>query len=261
MPACSARSSRHRGHKAVALWKTLGRSAPVRAVACFLAASYIWFVHKTSRWHTINREIPERFWADRKPFILAFWHGRILMVPYCWPRDIPGSILVSRNRDGSLIAGVIRYFGAETVRGSTARPGRESDKGAQAALMQILRKLKAGEYIGITPDGPRGPRMRASEGVAAMSRLSGVPVIPCAWSTKRRRVLSSWDRFILPLPFNRGVFVWGEPISVPPGAKGAEMDAARQTIEDGLNYVTREADRLAGHDPAAIRPAEVAEAA
>lgn len=236
------------------LLKTIGRSAPVRATACFLAAGYIRLVHATSSWRVVNGEVPQRFWDERKPFILAFWHGRILMMPYCWPRDRRMNMLISRHRDGGLIADTIAWFGLGVVRGSTAKPGRERDKGAQAALMEMIRKLRGGEYVGITPDGPRGPRMRASEGVAAVARLAGVPVIACSYATKRRRVLSSWDRFAVALPFTRGVFVWGEPIAVPAGAKGEALDAARLQVEASLNAVTREADRLAGHDPDAILP-------
>ncbi len=240
------------------LLKRIGRSAPVRAAACFLAAAYIRFVHATSSWTVVNGETPRRFWDAKRPFILAFWHGRILMMPYCWPRDRRMNMLISRHRDGGLIADTIAWFGLGVVRGSTARPGRERDKGAQAALMEMIRKLKGGDYVGITPDGPRGPRMRASEGVVAVARLAGVPVIACSYATRRRRVLSSWDRFTVALPFTRGVFVWGEPIEVAAGARGEALDAARLRVEESLNAVTREADRIAGHDPAAIAPEAVA---
>jgi lysophospholipid acyltransferase (LPLAT)-like uncharacterized protein len=98
--------------------------------------------------------------------------------------------------------------------------------------------------------------MRASEGVAAVARLSGAPVIACAYSARRRRLLSSWDRFVVALPFTKGVFVWGEPIHVGAEARGAALDAARLKIETELTRVTREADRLAGHDPDAILPAD-----
>jgi lysophospholipid acyltransferase (LPLAT)-like uncharacterized protein len=236
------------------LIKRIGRSAPVRAAACFLAAGYIRLVHVTSSWTVVNGAVPQRFWDEGKPFILAFWHGRILMMPYCWPRNRRMNMLISRHRDGGLIADTIGWFGLGVVRGSTAKPGRERDKGAQAALMEMIRKLRGGEYVGITPDGPRGPRMRASEGVAAVARLAGVPVIACAYATRRRRVLSSWDRFTVALPFTRGVFVWGDPIEVPAGARGEALNEARLAVEAALNAVTREADRLAGHDPDAIAP-------
>jgi len=240
------------------LLKSLGRSRPVRWVASSLGAGYIRFVHATSRWEVVNRATPEAFWNEGKPFILSFWHGRIMMMPYCWPGDKRMYVLISRHRDGGLIADTIGWFGLGTVRGSSAKPGREREKGATAALMEMLRKLKSGDYVGISPDGPRGPRMRATDGIVAVARIAGVPVIACAWSARRRRLLSSWDRFVVALPFTKAVFVWGEPVTVPAGAKGEALEAARLAIETELNRVTREADRLAGHDPDAILPADPA---
>ena len=80
-----------------------------------------------------------------------------------------------------------------------------------------------------------------------MARLSGAPVVPIAYATSRRILLNSWDRFLLPLPFSRGVFVWGQPIWVPRGSDAAEPETLRQAIEDGLNEVSDEADRMTGH--------------
>ena len=106
------------------------------------------------------------------------------------------------------------------------------------------------------PDGP-GAADATSEGVAAVARLSGAPVIPCAYSARRRRLLSSWDRFVVALPFTKGVFVWGEPIHVGAEARGAALDAARLKIETELTRVTREADRqLAGTTRTPSLPAD-----
>ncbi len=235
------------------LKRVLGSRA-VRATACALGAAYIRFVHATTRWTVVGGEAPARLWDDGRPFILAFWHGRILMMPYSWRRSVRMNMLISRHRDGDLIADTIGYFGLGTVRGSSAKPGREKDKGALPALMAIVRKLKDGECAGVTPDGPRGPRMRASEGIVAIARLSGAPIVPCAWATRRRVVLGSWDRFVVALPFTRGAFVWGEPIAVPPDARGPALDAARRAVEESLNAVTRAADERVGLSPDAILP-------
>lgn len=155
-------------------------------------------------------------------------------------------MLISQHRDGKLVSQVVENFGIQTIAGS-------SSKGGAAALKRMMNALKAGDCVGITPDGPRGPRMRASDGVIAIARLSGVPVVPAAYSVTRRRVLGSWDRFVLAKPFGRGVFVWGEPISVPRDADDLAQEECRQQIEDALSGVTREADELTGHE--AIEPA------
>jgi hypothetical protein len=233
--------------------KTLTKTEGVRRLLCWLAAQYIRFVYVTGRWRVIGGDVPQAFWDQGRPFILAFWHGRILMMPYCWRRRQPINMLISQHRDGQIIARTVSHFGIETIVGS-------SSKGGSAALRAMLQSLKSGTCIGITPDGPRGPRMRASDGIAQVAKLSGHPVIPCSFSTRRRRLLSSWDRFSLALPFSEGLFVWGTPIEVPGNAKAAELREARDAIEASLIAITEQADRQMGHLPTepAPRPEETA---
>jgi hypothetical protein len=130
-----------------------------------------------------------------------------------------------------------------------------------AAVREILRTLKKGECIGITPDGPRGPRMRATDGIVTIARLSGVPVIPAAWSARRRWALNSWDRFLVPKLFTTGVFVWGAPIEIPRDADEAQLEALRLKVERELTAVTNEADRLAGAPVIEPAPVQAREAA
>ena len=85
----------------------------------------------------------------------------------------------------------------------------------------MLKRLKEGDCVGITPDGPRGPAMTASIGIVNVARLARVPIVPITYATSRRRVLATWDRFHLALPFGRGVYLWGEPIEI-----AAELDEA-----------------------------------
>jgi lysophospholipid acyltransferase (LPLAT)-like uncharacterized protein len=115
-------------------------------------------------------------------------------------------------------------------------------------LRALLRALKASDCIGITPDGPRGPRMRAGGGVVDIARLSGAAILPLAYSASPRGLLGSWDRFLVPWPFGRGVYVWGTPLTVPRDADEATLAAARKTLEERLNGVTSEADWLMGQE-------------
>lgn len=240
-------------------WRRIRKSDAARRIACWLAAQYIRLVWVTGRWEIRNAATPERFWRERKPFIIAFWHGRLLILPAMWPTSAKISMLISMHRDGELIARAIGYFGHGTVRGSAAREGSNKDRGGAAALRGMLRALRANEYVGITPDGPRGPRMRSSDGIVTVARASGAPVIPCSYGARSRRVLGTWDRFIIPLPFTRGVIVWGEPIYVARDADGASLETARLAVEAGLNAVTRAADDemgVAPVEPAPVAPAE-----
>jgi lysophospholipid acyltransferase (LPLAT)-like uncharacterized protein len=228
------------------LVKRVLRHEGLRRGLCWLGAQYIRLVHATCRWEVIGGDIPERRWQDGKPFILAFWHGRLLMMPYVWRRDRAIHMLISHHRDGRLIADTVKHFGIETVSGSTNR-------GGTAALRGMLKALKAGESVGITPDGPRGPRQRVSGGIVDVARLAGVPVIPASYAVQRRRLLGTWDRFVLALPFSKGVFVWGRPIEVPRDASAAALEALREEVELRLNALTAAADARMGHP--ALEPA------
>ncbi|WP_341705346.1 lysophospholipid acyltransferase family protein [Ferrovibrio sp.] len=213
-------------------------------------ALYVRLVRFSSRWQLLGSEHPAPFWQDGRPFITAFWHGRLLMMPTAWTGRRPVSVLISQHRDGELIARAMSAFDIGTIRGSAAKNGR--DKGGGAALRAIVQRLRQGEYVTITPDGPRGPRMRAGIGIVAAARLARVPILPAAYAVARRRVARSWDRFIIPWPFNRGVFIWGAPIDVSDAEESIEQ--AAQRVEDALNRLTAEADRLCGQMP--VEPAE-----
>lgn len=228
--------------------RELHKGNVARRIASFLATQVIRLLWITGRWHTVRSEIPERLWQEGEPFIVAFWHGRLLMVPYAWQRGVPVAILISRHRDGELIAKAVEPLGLDAVRGSAAKPGKD-DKGGAASLRTMLRLLKYGTCVGITPDGPRGPRMRASDGVVSTAMLSGVPVVPLSISSRWGHNLHSWDRFLLPYPFSRGVIVWGEPILIDRNLNDEEREAARLRVETALNDLTEEADRMMGRQP------------
>ncbi len=226
--------------------KAVLRSETFRRVLCWLGAQYIRLVHASGRWTVVGGDIPRRLWGEGRPFILCFWHGRLLMMPWSWETRVPIHMLISRHRDGRLIADTVGHFGIHTVTGSTRRGGAE-------AVRAMVRLLKDGACVGITPDGPRGPRMRAGDGVVALARLSGVPVVPATYAVSRRRVLDTWDRFVLAWPFGRGVIVWGDPVEIPRDADADALEAARRRIEDGLNAISADADRRCGQSP--IEPA------
>jgi lysophospholipid acyltransferase (LPLAT)-like uncharacterized protein len=223
----------------VKLSKRILKSEGFRAIACWLAAALIRFVHMTNRWQTVRGEIPKRYWDRKKPFIVCFWHGRIMQMRYCWDMTHPICMLISDHQDGQLIARTNTHFGINTVVGS-------SSKGGARAIREMVRLLKSGDYIGITPDGPRGPRMRASDGTIALARLTSVPIIPVSYSTSRGKHLRSWDRFLVAKPFGKGVIVWGEPIEVPRDADKQTIENARIELENNLNTITNEADELVG---------------
>jgi lysophospholipid acyltransferase (LPLAT)-like uncharacterized protein len=234
--------------KAPSRWgRRVVQSSRLRRLLCRVMQLYIRLVYATNRWTVEGGEVPHRLRDEGKSFILAFWHGRLMMIPMGWQRLAPMHMLISAHRDGRIIADAVSHFGVHSIPGSSRR-------GGTAALRTMLRRLEAGDCIGITPDGPRGPAMRASAGIVNVARLGRVPIVPIVFATSRRRVLGTWDRFHLALPFGRGVFLWGPPIEIPPDLDPEGLERARLLVESRMNEMAREADRRVGHEAKADSP-------
>ncbi len=229
------------------LRKAFLRNRAVQSVLGALAALYVWLVRITSRWVYENEAATQEAWTGKTPVIIAFWHNRLFLMPYSWPSKATFHMLISSHADGRLIAKTVKWHGISTVKGS-------SSKGGTDALRQLVRLIGDGNTVGITPDGPRGPRMRAGDGAIALARLSGAVLIPAAAATSRRRVLSTWDRLIVPLPFSRGACVWGDPITVTKDDTAEDLERLRKQFEDSLIAVSNRADSLVGQT--AIAPAD-----
>jgi lysophospholipid acyltransferase (LPLAT)-like uncharacterized protein len=188
----------------------------------------------TMRFEEVHPEIPRFLWDRGIPGIGAFWHGRLLMMPQVY-KGKKLSFLVSAHRDGQIVGGALKRFGFHPILGSTSRKGF-------SAFKQMLRANKAGSDIALVPDGPKGPRYQVQIGVIELAKLTGRPVVPLTFSASRRKIFNTWDQFLLPYPFSRGVFIWGEPIRVDPEGDRAHMEEKRALLERRLNEITEEAD-------------------
>jgi len=219
--------------------KSISRNNALRGFACLLGSLYIRFIHASGQWRIENQEIPDKLIADGRTFITCFWHGRLMMMSYAWPYEPAFHMLISSHADGQLIAKTIHRLGFKTLVGSTKH-------GGSAVLRAMVRTLNDGGYVGITPDGPRGPRMQASSGAIALAKLSGAPILPISYSATAWKMFKSWDRFVLPRPFAKGVFIWGEPIAIANEADDDALEAARLKLEAALNHLTKQADDVSG---------------
>lgn len=203
-----------------------------------LLGSYLSFALRTTRWTLDGQEHFRPFGAGA-PAVFAFWHEFLPLMPGLsilarklpFYRPTPIHALVSQHRDGRFIGAVVRRFGILPILGSSSR-------GGASGLRNLLTVLRRGDLIGITPDGPRGPRRQAAFGVAQLAALSGVPVVPLAARTTRRIQLNTWDRMRVPLPFGRGVVVCGPAINV---SRHSWEDAV-PAIQDALNQVANRAE-------------------
>ncbi len=170
--------------------------------------------------------------------ILVTWHGRTL---------IPANVfkgrgfwaLISLSKDGEAQNYVFRRYGYQTIRGSTGRGG------VKAALM-LAKKVNEGGVLAFTPDGPRGPTHKVQEGTIFFAQRSGRPIIPLGLSANPRKLLKSWDSYMIPRPFAKAAFVVGDPIFVSPTATDEEKTAIAIQLEAALNACEREAENMVG---------------
>lgn len=229
------------------LSKRLLKNAWTQGALAWLAARYIWLVWRTTRWTVELPPETAALFAARKAAVCCFWHGRLSVMRAAWRgRDRQRfHMLISGHRDGAFIARAMRGLGMSVITGSGSKP----QSGGTEALREMREVLARGAVVGVTPDGPRGPLMRAKGGAIMVAQATGAPLVAVSGAVRRGRLMGSWDRFLLSWPFNRGVILFGRPITVPEEARLEEIEAARRRLEEELNALTAEADRRCGRDP------------
>jgi lysophospholipid acyltransferase (LPLAT)-like uncharacterized protein len=166
-------------------------------------------------------------------YLYAFWHECLLAPVAKWHLS-RARVLISRSKDGQLMAEVARFLGLTPVRGSTTRGGIE-------AVREILRAGGRG-HVGVTPDGPLGPARRVQAGVVYLAARTGLPVVPVGFGFERPWRMASWDRFIVPRPWKRVACVSLAPVVIPQDADRNELEQYRQWLEQELLRATELAE-------------------
>ena len=174
------------------------------AVGPFLASLIIRLIYLLNRIDFVGEQRPQAIWQRGEHLIMSFWHDQLLLMVLGY-RGSKAKILISPSKDGELIARTMRYFGQDAVRGSSSRGGR-------AAFKEMMELAKENVDLVFTPDGPKGPRHELKDGIVQLARMTGRPVVPMAFVCSRGHRFKSWDKFLLPYPFGRGVYSFGEPI-------------------------------------------------
>jgi lysophospholipid acyltransferase (LPLAT)-like uncharacterized protein len=196
-----------------------------------LGAGYVMLVKWTSK---LDRPKP----PFNAPVIIALWHGRLALLHYLRHGNRSLVALISGHRDGQLISKAGWYFDIRTVSGS-------SNRDSVRAVRELVLLAREGHSLFLTPDGPRGPRMRVNEGIIRIARMTQLPIVPATISTSRGVLMQTWDRFLLPLPFSRIVIRWGEPLHI---AHDDTDNGARARLEMALTQLQNQADRAMGRE-------------
>lgn len=192
----------------------------------------IYFIGKTNRFTILGEK---KYRSIEGPVIFAFWHNRIFLLPYYYRYILKKKnicVLASPSTDGEILARTFAKLRFSVARGSTRHYGKNS-------MVEMITRLKKGYDGAIVPDGPQGPRYEVKDGIVRLARKVALPLIPVAYNTSRRKTLSTWDLFLLPLPFSRTVLIYGDPLVID---EGMDEKVGRRLLEERLKKITQQAD-------------------
>jgi lysophospholipid acyltransferase (LPLAT)-like uncharacterized protein len=211
------------------------RNPRLIGVVAFVAALLIKAWMATVRYRIINQDDHSHpADADKARFIYAFWH-ETLLGPVKFRARV--RVLISQHADGELIAQAAQRLGFGVVRGSSTRGGGR-------ALTELWDCSQSAHLV-FTPDGPRGPRRQVQLGMIFLASRSGIPIIPVGIGYSRCWRARSWDRFAIPKPFARSVFVAAKAIHVPDGLDRDGLEVYRVMVETRMLEATATAEREA----------------
>jgi lysophospholipid acyltransferase (LPLAT)-like uncharacterized protein len=218
---------------------------------CWLAYGLVGLFQLSYRYTRLNPELRDQAsqMNENKALAYACWHQNALstVMAHTWRRL---AILVSRSFDGEVIAFVAKKFGVHSARGSSSRGGLE-------ALRQLIKLTKEGYEVGITVDGPRGPRHEVKGGVIALASRTGVPILPTASRGRRTWTLvKSWDHFRVPKPFTEIVVIYGQPMQIPHRITEEEAHVYQKKLADELMELEVRLDTMLAHGHSRAAAAE-----
>ena len=179
--------------------KKLFKNIIIQNLLGFIAFLYILITRLTSTINIENIDSPSEYWNNEQSFILAFWHSQLMMISFSWPIKKKLNVLASGHSDGRFGAIVGKYFKLNNI--------PTSDNKKNISLRKIFKIIQSQNYIGITPDGPRGPKERVSEGIIKIAKNTNIAIIPVGFWSSNNFCLKSWDSFLITLPFSKCNFV------------------------------------------------------
>ena len=192
-------------------------------------------VYSTMQIHFFGAEHLMNTYQKYGQVIIAFWHNRLLLLPFIYRYDLHLKNLVvmaSRSRDGQYISELLERFGFCPIRGS-------SSKGGMKTFVQAIKMARKGYDVAITPDGPRGPRYKVQPGVIKLAQITSIPILPVAYQSSVRLEMNSWDGFIMPGPFAKISVDIAPPITVPRRAGSAQLEETRKLLQRQLESLNK----------------------
>lgn len=180
-----------------------------------------------------NRGSIKNLKNEKQNFVLAFWHGTMLL-PWYLHGNPSFAALTSKSKDGDLLARILKKWNYEVIRGS-------SSVGGDVALGILIDYTKNDYSIAITPDGPRGPRHKFKAGAVITAKKANVPIVLAGVGYKKRKVLKNWDKFEIPFFFSTAKIIYSDPIYVSNELDYKETSNVIEKCKTKLNLLQQDA--------------------
>ena len=194
-------------------------------------------LYLTLRKRFIHQERIESLFQEKKLFILAYWHNRIVLSHLGYSEFKPPGrnlcVPVSKSRDGERGSKIIMKLGLDVVRGSSTRGGMK-------ALYDLVKKNREGLDLAFAPDGPKGPIYKVKQGILGAAKVTGAPILPISCIATKKIRLKSWDRLIVPLPFSKVYYIYGNPLHIPKDCSDQDVDVFAETLAHELDSLEEE---------------------
>ena len=189
-------------------------------------------IARSIKWQYFEQSNKSTIFDNKHKYIFCCWHNKLFLGPHLLPRNRVINALQSSHSDGMITSLAFKYLGMNVILGS-------SKKGGMQAFRKMIKRLQLGESIAITPDGPKGPKEQVKEGIIKLAQISNTPIIPLVWATEKFKTINSWDDFVLPYPFSKGIYCYGKPINIKKNINVNQFELERQKLENELKRLTR----------------------
>ena len=187
----------------------------------------LWIVKNTSKWRGINEEVIEEELKNKKSVLILIWHNQLMGSTFSWKFKPKLRPIATSHRDGQLSILVQKKFGLDPLL-------REKNK-PSSLIKNISQASKNGDCIYITPDAPHGPRYKINTNIYKLALKYDMKIVILSFKTNKFFKLNNWDKLKIPLPFSKGIYLWGKEIIDPKKFSGEENFNTKLIFELNAN--------------------------
>ncbi len=164
----------------------------------------LWFIKNTSIWKGVNENVIEKELRNKKSLIILIWHNQLMGSTFSWKFRPKLRPIATSHRDGQLSILVQRKFGLDPLLRKKDNPS--------FLIKAISETSSKGDCIYITPDAPHGPKYQINTSIYKLASKYDMKVAILSFKTNKYFRLKNWDQLKIPLPFSKGIYLWGENI-------------------------------------------------